>query len=117
MTNSFVKSSTYKPGKDIERALRGIDNDLSKIFSAIAPSSGSGGVTGAAGSNTDVQYNADGKFAGDSGFRYKTGKSVDINENMKFIMDGNNQRYNYMKYNHNAGYIEFYVDGEIRLQM
>ena len=46
MTISFVKGSTYKPDKDEQRHRKEIDADLAKIFAAISPGSGTGGVAG-----------------------------------------------------------------------
>lgn len=123
MAVKFGKISTYKPGKNEEKHRREIDQDLSKLFQAITPAFGGGGVGGVpGGENTHVQYNRSGVFGGDVGFRYITGVSINIMENLKLIFSDSGDDEvpfdeTYIKYNPSTDYFEFYVNDEIRVQM
>lgn len=64
-----------------------------------------------------VQYNSSGYFGGDSGFLYYSQTAVAIGTDMKLIYNANSASNTYTVYTTSNTYLEFYLNGEIRLQM
>ena len=69
------------------------------------------------GSNAMVQYNSNGVFGADSGFLYRSQSSISIGTDMRIIMNSNSGSNTYSVYTTSNVYLEFYVDGSLRLQM
>ena len=77
----------------------------------------SGGVI-PGGDDEQVQVNSmDLALYADSGFTYRANSAVTIGRDMLVILNNNSGSNTYMLYRSSNTYIEYYINGEIRLQM
>lgn len=78
----------------------------------------SGGGVLPGGDDEQIQVNSmDLALYADSGFVYKASSAVSIGRDMLMILNNNSGSNTYMLYRSSNTYIEYYVNGEIRLQM
>lgn len=78
--------------------------------------SGGGGSPG--GPETAIQSNYPlGTFYGDSGFTYRANSAVGIARDMLMAFNIDNSSNTYMMQSLSSGYLEFFLDGAVRLQM
>ena len=64
-----------------------------------------------------VQWNSSGFFGADSGFQYVSHSSVLIGTGVTLVFNSNSGANSYCVYTISNTYLEFYLNGEIRLQM
>lgn len=113
----FPKTSLFLPDKPEAQHRLEIDADLDRLFLSLRQlTSVLGGLPG--GSDTHVQFNNAGLFGGNANFRYVSGTSVNLGQNLKLILDDNGgSADSYWRYNSSNSYVELYVDGELRIQL
>jgi hypothetical protein len=77
-----------------------------------------GGGVQPGGDNTQVQVNSmDQALYADSGFTYIANSAVTISRDMLVILNNNSGSNTYYLYRSSNTYMEFYINGELRLQM
>lgn len=77
-----------------------------------------GGGVQPGGDNTQVQVNSmDQALYADSGFTYVANSAVTIGRDMIMVLNNNTGSNTYFLYRSSNTYTEFYVNGELRLQM
>ena len=82
-----------------------------------SPTGGTGGGT-PGGDDTQVQVNSqDIAFYADSGYTYIASSAVTIGRDMLMVLNNNTGSNTYFLYRSSNTYLEYYLNGELRLQM
>lgn len=77
-----------------------------------------GGGVQPGGDDTQVQVNSQNvALYADSGFVYKANSAVTIGRDMLMVLNNNTGSNTYYLYRSSNTYMEFYINGELRLQM
>mgnify|MGYP001596463754 CR=1 FL=1 len=80
--------------------------------------SATGGGSPPGGDDTQVQVNSqDLTFYADSGYTYIASSAVTIGRDMLMILNNNSGSNTYYLYRSSNTYMEFYINGELRLQI
>ena len=88
---------------------------LEFVVSGTGTSINIGGVPG--GSDTHVQFNSGGVFGGNSGFTYIAQSAITIGRDMLMTLNNNSGSNTYFLYRSSNNYLEYYLNGELRLQI